>query len=120
MTMLNRIHITRVDIRRLSVAEAEVCLTVEVERLTPETELRGKITGPRCPGVSTVEVAYALRPLSGSTAASDKALRAQVVIPEPNLWTEKTPFIYEARLELWQDGEPADRANLQVGLKQAT
>ena len=120
MAMKNRIRNTTVGIRSLSAAEADVWLIVEVERRTPGTELRGKVTGPRCPGVTTVEVAYPLRPLSYSVESPDGTVRARVLIPEPNLWTEKTPFVYEVHLELWQDGEKTDRATLQLGLKQAT
>jgi hypothetical protein len=119
MTMNNRIRKSTVDVRRLSAAEAEVWVTVEVEELTPGTELRGKLTGPRCPGVTTVEVAYPLRPLRRPAEEWANALLVRVLIPEPNLWTEGTPFVYDGRLELWQDGKCVDMAKLVVGLKQA-
>jgi len=119
MTMTNRIRKSTAAIRRLSAAEAEVWVTVELEELTGGTELRGKLTGPRCPGVTTVEVAYPLRPLPRPAEGSANTLLVQVLIPEPNLWTEATPFVYSGRLELWQDGECADVTNLAVGLKQS-
>jgi Glycosyl hydrolases family 2 len=115
--MSNRIRNTRIDIRRLSPAEAEVWVTVELEVVTSGSELRGKVTGPRCPGVTTVEIAYALLPLTRER--QDYALLARVVIPEPNLWTEATPFVYNARVELWEQGQRVDVANVAVGLKQA-
>jgi hypothetical protein len=117
--MKNRIRNCEIEIRRLSPAEAEVWLIVQAEQLTPSTDVRGKVTGPRCPGVTTVEVAYPLRPLPGIADTSGQTIRARILIPEPNLWTEHTPFVYEAQLELWQDGELAERTILQVGLKQS-
>jgi hypothetical protein len=44
-------------------------------------------------------------------------LAAQVLIPEPNLWTEATPFVYDGTVELWQDGQRCDTARVSVGLK---
>ncbi len=116
--MSNRIKQTRVEVRRLSSAEADVWVTAEVEVVTPTTELRGRLTGPRCPGVTTVEVAYPLRPLPRPADGRANTLAVRALIPEPNLWTETTPFVYEGRLELWQDNQRADVAPLAVGLKQ--
>ena len=118
MIMSNRIRNSRIKIRRLSPAEAEVWIVVEPERLTPNTDLRGKVTGPRCPGVTTVEIAYPFQPFRRGDG-QDNTLTARVLIPEPNLWTEATPFVYNARLELWEQGELAEVANLSVGLKQS-
>jgi hypothetical protein len=84
-----------------------------VDVVTPATELRGRLMGPRCPGVSTIEIAYPLRPLS----AEGNTLTARVLIPEPNLWTEATPFVYEGPVELWQDGQCCDATRVTVGLK---
>jgi hypothetical protein len=116
--MSNHIRNTRIDIRRLSPAEAEVWISVEPETVTPGTELRGKLTGPRCPGVTTVEVAYPLLPIP-PVAMQANTVAARVVIPEPNLWTEATPFLYTAHTELWEQGERADIASLSVGLRQS-
>jgi hypothetical protein len=113
--MSNRIRKTMIEVRRLSPAEAEVWVCVEVDAVTPTTELRGRLTGPRCPGVTTVEVAYAFRPLTSTDAPPSLTVRA--VIPEPNLWTEETPFVYDGHIELWQDGEQCDGAAVSVALK---
>jgi hypothetical protein len=43
-----------------------------------------------------------------------------VLIPEPNVWTEATPFVYEGTLELWQDGERQDQAPISVAFKGST
>ena len=118
MTMSNRICKTEIEVRRLSAAHAEIWITVEPEALTPGTELRGKLTGPRCPGVTTVEIAYPLGPLPRRHGEQANTLTVRALIPEPNLWTKTTPFTYNARLELWDNGACADVANLSVGLKQ--
>jgi hypothetical protein len=115
--MSNRIRATSVEIRRLSPAEAEVWIQAELDRTTPTTELRGRLVGPRCPGVSTVEVAYPLRPPPGPTASTENTITLRAAIPEPNLWTEKMPFVYEGTLELWQDGRRCDSARVSVALK---
>jgi hypothetical protein len=110
--MGNRIRDTSVVVRRLSAVEAEVDVLVNVEAPTPATELRGRLMGPRCPGVTTVELAYPFRPVQGAAAPTFR-----VVIPEPNLWTPETPFVYEGTVELWEDGRCCDRAPISIGLK---
>jgi hypothetical protein len=112
----NRIRGTSVEIRRLSPAEAEVWVTAELDTVTPETELRGRLVGPRCSGITTVEIPYRFNLLQRRDAVSTNALTARVLIPEPNLWTEQTPFVYQGPLELWQDGERCDVVMLSVGL----
>jgi beta-galactosidase/beta-glucuronidase len=115
--MNNHIRTTHVQVHHLSRTEADLRITVEPETLTPTTELRGKLVGPRCPGVSTIEVAYPLRPLAPTADSSENSLAARVVIPEPNLWSPQTPFLYEGVVELWQEGQRADMKRLSVGLK---
>lgn len=115
--MSNRIRTTRFQIYRLTPTEAEVGITAELDFVSPRTELRGKLVGPRCPGVSTIEIAYAFHPLPSETNSTTKTLTARVVIPEPNLWTEAIPYIYEGWLELWHDGHICDTTKVAVGLK---
>ncbi|MBY0522520.1 MAG: hypothetical protein K2R98_03945 [Gemmataceae bacterium] len=114
--MNNKIRTTTLEIRRLSAAEAEVWVHVELETVTATTELRGKLHGPRCPGVTTVEIAYPFRTIARLTEGSS-TLTIGSVIPEPNLWTDKTPFVYEGAVELWEAGRCCDRAPLSVGFK---
>jgi hypothetical protein len=115
---MTRILQTRVEIRRMSAAEAEVWVVAELDSVTPATELRGKVTGPRCPGVTTVEVAYPFRPTARGGDAPANSLTVRALIPEPNLWTEATPFVYEWLLELWELGRCIDQVRQVVGLKQ--
>jgi hypothetical protein len=102
--MRNRILDVQVQTQRLTPMEAELCILVRAETMTPATELRGRFVGPKCPGVTTVEVAYPLRPF----ADLREGLMARVVIPEPNRWEEQCPFVYDGVVELWQDGQCCD------------
>ena len=48
----------------LDPAQAELWISVTAEHLTPTTELRGQLAGPRCLYAATVEVGYPLRPFT--------------------------------------------------------
>jgi len=113
---VNRIRKTSLAVQRLSAVEAEVWVRIEVETPTPTTEVRGKLMGPRCPGVTTVEIAYPFR-LVPTTGAAAECFTLRTVICEPNLWTEKTPFVYEGFVELWETDRRCDAAPISVGLK---
>jgi hypothetical protein len=115
--MSNRIRQTRVEVLRATPAEAEVWVVAEMEEVTPTTELRGRLVGPRLPGRTTVEVPYPFRPPPGPAAGPPGTLVVRVLIPEPNLWTEAAPFVYEGPLELWQDGRRCEVVTISVALK---
>jgi hypothetical protein len=111
--MSNRIRHVEVRDHSLSPAQAEAHVLVTPERRTPATEVRGRLMGPSCPYSSTVEVAYALRPLPDE----GEALACRVVIPEASLWEPESPFLYRGPVELWQDGARCDRVTLSHGLR---
>ena len=73
--------------------------------------------GPKCAGVTTVEVAYPLRPPPATAAGAAEALTVRAVIPEPNLWTEQTPYYYDGPLELWENGKRCESVLVSVTLK---
>ena len=75
--MSNRILRTTLQQKRLSIAEAELWIHVEVEQITAGIELRGRFTGPKCPGIETVQIAYPLRPLP----RSDTGISAPSLFP---------------------------------------
>jgi hypothetical protein len=102
--MGNRIVDLQVQTHRLTPMEAELWILVRAETSTPATELRGRFVGPKCPGVTTVEVGYPLRPF----ADMRESLKARVVIPEPNRWEEQCPFVYDGVVELWHYGQCCD------------
>jgi len=111
--------IRRLDIRnhRLSLAEAEVWITVISEDVTPAAEVRGRMVGPQCAYASTVEVAYPLRPLPRRPeGVPEPTVRA--IIPEPSLWDPQSPFLYQVTVELWSEGECRTRERVRHGLRE--
>lgn len=109
--------IITIDVLRLSVEVAELQIQAKFAD-DPGTgaELRGRLMGPRCPGMSTIEIAYAVKPIANE---SSNILLARVIIPEPNLWTEKKPFTYWGPVEVWQDGAMVHSQQVEVGLRKA-
>jgi beta-galactosidase/beta-glucuronidase len=116
--MSNKLCQVSAQVRRLSAAEAEVWLLVDAEHVSPTTDVRGRLVGPRCPGVSTIEVAYPLRPFA-TQPVGVPPLSRRVVIPEPSLWEPQQPYVYRAVVELWEDGRPCDQAEFDYGLRMA-
>jgi hypothetical protein len=114
--MSNRLVRMTTEVRRLSPAEAEVWILVEAEQTDATTEVRARFVGPRCPNVTTVEVAYPLRPIPNPPPGVPPLSR-RVVIPDPSLWEPDRPFLYHAVIELWQDGACRDTAELDCGLR---
>jgi len=114
--MTNRIIQIQFRNHRLSPVEAEVWVTVVPDHVTPGTELRGRLTGPRCPYTTTVEVAYPLRPLSPPMEGLP-ILTMRVIIPEPSWWDPVSPFLYGGPIELWQHGQRCDVVQVQHGLR---
>jgi hypothetical protein len=97
---------------RLDPVETELRLHVKVADLTPTTQIRGRLLGPRCVYASTIEIAYPLREL-----ARDGHIELRVVIPEPSWWDPESPFLYEGAVELWQDDVLCDRAEICHGIR---
>jgi hypothetical protein len=114
-------RIVRVAVRDLSPSpnEAELLIDVTSTEVTPTTEVRGRLMGPRCPYATTVEVAYPLRPFARPPAGASPLAR-RVVIPEASPWEPESPFLYEGPVELWQDGELVDEATARHGLRTLT
>ena len=113
--MSNRILHVELRDRSVIPAEAEVHVAVVPERLDTRTEARGRLMGPQCRYASTVEVAYHLRPLLVPTGRPAIGLRA--VIPEANLWSPETPYLYYGPVELYQDGARCDVVTVRHGLR---
>ena len=98
--------------RRLDPVETELSIHVKVEHLTPTTQIRGRLLGPRCVYASTIEIAYPLREVERRDHIEMRAL-----IPESSWWDPESPFLYEGILELWQDGALCDRAPIRHGIR---
>jgi len=95
---------------RVTTASAELRVVVECDGPAAGAELRGRLVGPRCQGVSTVEVAYPLR---------QEGPAFRVVIPEPNMWSAAAPFRYDGRVEVWVGNERVDDHTFAVELRPA-
>src|SRR5260221_4152946 len=104
--------------RALSPTEAELWVLAEPERLTPTTEIHGRLVGPICPYSTTIEVAYPLRPFPKLPEGLPMLTR-RVVIPEPSFWDPVAPHLYQGAIELWQDGILCERRELRHGLRVA-
>ena len=84
-----------------------------------ETQVRGRITGPRCAYATTVEVAYPLRESSREYYKDGvPRITSRVLIPEPNLWDPISPFLYLGKFELWQSDQCCDQAERTIHLEQ--
>ena len=110
--MENRILDAYVVTHRADPTDAELRVVVRPECLTPTTEIKGRLMGPRSPYAGTVEIAYPFREI----ARTDHIL-LRVVIPEPNFWEPHTPLLYEGPLELWQDGVRCEHIHLRHGIR---
>lgn len=116
--MDNQISQMHVFDGRLTPVEAEIIISVHPEHLTSTTQIRGRLTGPRCPYTSTVEVAYSLRELSRQyDAEGPPRVTTRAVIPEPSFWDPQTPFLYEGVVELWQSGKLCQQVQVKHGLR---
>jgi hypothetical protein len=118
--MTNRIQ--RISImERLDPVEADVWISVYPERLTSDTQLRGRLVGPRCPYATTVEIAYPLREHSREyESTGTPRLTVRAVIPEASFWDPESPFLYQGTVELWQGGERCDQVQVSHGLRTLT
>lgn len=116
--MTNRIHFVGLTHHVTDPTLAEVWVTLCPERLTASTELRGRLTGPRCAYSTTVEVPYPVRERERLEETEERPhLLGRIVIPDPCLWEPQTPFLYEGVIELWQDGQCCERAAVSRGLR---
>jgi hypothetical protein len=101
-------HMVRVH--RLNAVLAEV--RIEFPALPADVEVRGRLMGPRCPGINTVEVAYSLR------LVPDMAPRIfQVIIPEPTCWTPERPYRYEGPVDFYRGGVKVGATWVAISLK---
>src|ERR1035438_3195722 len=110
--MANRIRDVQVVNHRLDPHEAELRVIVELAEMSGETQIKGRLMGPRSVYSSTVEIAYSLKEIERTNP-----IVLSAVIPEPCWWEPKTPFLYQGPLEVWQDGVLCDRRELSHGIR---
>ncbi len=109
--MENAFATHKIRVHRLDAALAEV--RIEFPELPAGIEVRGRLMGPRCPGRSTVEVAFPLRPVPGCPVAT-----FQVLIPEPSCWTPDLPNRYEGPVEFFREGAKTGAVRISLSLKE--
>jgi hypothetical protein len=120
--MSNRMRSCSIGFPPFDPAVAEGLVWIYPERLTWKTEVRGRLTGPRCYYSSTVEVAYPLREQSRdfglrTDPSPNIHIHARVIIPEPSFWDPVSPFLYDGVIELWEDDQLCQQLRVQRGLR---
>ena len=103
------------EIIRATPAVAELLVHVELDVPAVDCEVCGRAVGPRCPGVSTVEVSYPMT----TSKVSDTSVSLRCVIPEPNLWTVEVPFTYVVIIDVRQGRDVVETRNGVVALRAA-
>src|SRR5271156_3487353 len=109
----------QVDDVSLVPAQAELRLTVTLDRDWGDAEVRGRLMGPRCLFSRTVEIAYPLRLLPGPPPGP-RSRCFRVMIPECSLWDLQSPFRYEGPVEVWRNNQRLDQAWVSHGLRALT
>ncbi len=106
MAMLNPLPSYCVRIHRLDPTVADV--RIEFTNLPSDVEVTGRLVGPRCPGMTTIEVAYPLRRVAANVYG--------VVIPDPVLWSAQRPCVYEGPIDFMRDGQNVGRVTVSCGI----
>lgn len=114
--MTNRLLHVQIQDVRLDPLESEVVISAFPERVTATTELRGRLVGPRTAYARTLEVAHPLR-VCPRQPPGEPGLAGRIVFPEPCFWDPESPFLYEGFVELWEEGQLVERAELRHGLR---
>ncbi|MBI3821484.1 MAG: hypothetical protein HY289_02265, partial [Planctomycetes bacterium] len=107
--MLDPMPTYTVHVKRLDPTLAE--LHIEFADLPADVEVRGRVMGPRCPGMSTVEVAYPVQVVAHPVYF--------VLIPEPDYWRADRPCVYEGPVIFRRDGNVVGQIVLTLGIKAA-
>lgn len=105
-----------IEQRRLTPADAELWVYVHVAAIGPTTQIRGNLSGPFCACVQTIQIAYPIKAIRPPGLA-DNVLVGRILIPEPNFWTLEMPFVYEGQVELWLEGQLAEKRPIRAVFK---
>ncbi len=100
----------------VSAVAADIWLNVVVEKVTPGTEVRGRIVGPRCLFAETTEVVSPLRSVRHNVEGQ-MALIARTAIPNPGFWETENPLLYRVVVELWQDERRCEVSGFDLGFR---
>lgn len=86
-----------------------------VNELTEGCELTGRVVGPRCRWAQTLAATSTLVARPG--VASDDALLAEAVVPDPCFWSDELPMLYDVDVELRRGGATIAAARRTVGFR---
>jgi hypothetical protein len=104
------------EIKRATTAVAQFLVRVVLDGPVSGCEIKGRLLGPRCPGITTIEIAYPLVPIEYSETTKTFI----GVIPEPNLWTPEARFVYELAVEVWVEGKRTDTRTSALSIRDRT
>jgi hypothetical protein len=108
-----RITSLTVKMVRADTTVAQFLVRLTLDGPVANCTLRGTVVGPRCPGITTVEIAYPL--VLVETKETTATLKG--VIPEPNLWTQEAPFVYELTVHVWLGDRKTDTRTSILALR---
>lgn len=100
----------------VSPAAADIWFKVVVQRITPGTEVCGRIIGPRSLYAETAEFVSPLRSVS-HRKKEQATLIARTAIRNPGFWAPDHPFMYRVVVELWQDGQRCQVSGFDLGFR---
>lgn len=100
----------------VSPTAADIWFKVVVQRITPGTEIRGRIVGPRCLFAKTTEFVSPLRSVS-HRKDEQATLIARTAIRNPGFWDLDNPLMYRVVIELWQDGQRCEVSGFDLGFR---
>jgi hypothetical protein len=106
---------TRVTTHRFDPAESVLQVTFHLAPgLAPTCTVTGRLQGPFHRFADSVQIAYKPRPVS--VGDPDRVV-VQFVVPEPNLWSPATPYLYKGTLTLQQDDRLIATCMVSTGLR---
>jgi beta-galactosidase/beta-glucuronidase len=103
-----KIEITVGDVNDV---EARVCAHFTGEGIV---RLSGTLRGPYCETARTLPAEIAFRPAEGSGVAT-----AEVCVPDPCVWTEEVPHMYQVDLEARQGNKLVAEYHGRIGLRRS-
>ena len=74
--------------------------------------LRGTLRGPYCENNRTLPAEFAFRDLT-----ENKIARAEVVVPDPCMWSAEMPHLYQVDVEAVQDSRVIAEYHGEIGLR---
>jgi len=102
-----------VEMVRADTAAAQFLVRVVLDGPLVGGEIKGRVVGPRCPEITTVEIAYPLVAIE----ATETSAQLKGVIPEPNFWSPEAQFVYDLTVEVWAECGQIDRRTSGIALR---